>query len=51
MKKNIVGVASIIIAFGAIIGLAKACAPKSDVYQEAVSTQKIAKQKKNKTAS
>lgn len=49
MKKNIVVVASIIIAFGAIIGLAKACAPKSDVSQEAVSTQKIAKQKKNKT--
>ena len=50
MKKNIViGVASIVIAFGAIIGLAKACAPKSDVSQEAVSTQKVAKQKKNKT--
>ena len=49
MKKNIViGVASIVIAFGAIIGLAKACAPKSDVSQEAVSTQKVAKQKKNK---
>ena len=44
MKKNIViGVASIVIAFGAIIGLAKACAPKSDVSQEAATTQTKAK--------
>lgn len=40
MKKNIIiGVASIVLAFGAIIGLAKVCAPKSDVSQEAATTQ------------
>lgn len=49
MKKNIViGVASIVIAFGAIIGLAKACAPKSDVSQEAATTQTKAKTKATK---
>ena len=49
MKKNIViGVASIVIAFGAIIGLAKACAPKSDASQEAATTQTKAKTKATK---
>ena len=49
MKKNIViGVASIVIAFGAIIGLAKACAPKSDVSQEAATMQTKAKTKATK---
>ncbi len=51
MKKNIIiGVTSIVLAFGAIIGLAKVCAPKSDVSQEAATTQTKAKTKKiNKT--
>ena len=40
MKKNIViGITCSIVAFGAIIGLAKACAPKSDNAQEAVSSR------------
>lgn len=40
MRKNIiVGIACIVIAFGAIIGLAKACAPKADPSQDAVSNQ------------
>lgn len=47
MKKNIIiGVTSIVLAFGAIIGLAKVCAPKSDVSQEAATTQTKAKTKK-----
>lgn len=48
MKKNIIiGVASIVLAFGAIIGLAKGCAPKSDISQEAATTQsKTTKPKK-----
>ena len=40
MKKNIIiGVASIVLAFGAIIGLANGCAPKSDISQEAATIQ------------
>lgn len=48
MKKNIIiGVASIVLAFGAIIGLANGCAPKSDISQEAATIQsKTAKPKK-----
>ena len=48
MKKNIIiGVASIVLAFGAIIGLANGCAPKSDISQEAATTQsKTTKPKK-----
>ena len=47
MKKNIIiGITSIVLAFGAIIGLAKVCAPKSDVSQEAATTQTKAKTKK-----
>lgn len=48
MKKNIIiGVASIVLAFGAIIGLANGYAPKSDISQEAATIQsKTAKPKK-----
>lgn len=50
MKKNIIiGVASIVLAFGAIIGLAKVCAPKSDVSQEAATTQSKTTKSKKKT--
>lgn len=49
MKKNIIiGVTSIVLAFGAIIGLAKVCAPKSDISQEAATTQTKAKTKATK---
>lgn len=48
MKKNIViGIVSIVVAFGAIIGLAKACAPKSSVSQETATVQSQSKKKKS----
>lgn len=49
MKKNIIiGVACIIVAFGAIIGLAKACAPQPSTSEQAVTTQKKKTEKTHK---